>query len=117
MMKPLHIRCHIQPCHWLSDRKWLEERLGNLFPSAFPWQALAKAGVPLQFGSDSPIEPASFFFNWEALEKSPEAGIKQLTQDPTPFFLYKDSDSVPGITTIENHQIKGVQFDGRLVYS
>ncbi len=25
MMKPLHVRCHMQPCHWLSDRAWLEK--------------------------------------------------------------------------------------------
>jgi predicted amidohydrolase YtcJ len=24
LMKPLHIRCHMQPCHWLNDHLWLE---------------------------------------------------------------------------------------------
>ena len=28
MMKPLHLRCHMQPCHWLSDQVWLKPRLG-----------------------------------------------------------------------------------------
>jgi predicted amidohydrolase YtcJ len=42
MMKPLHIRCHMQPCHWLSDKKWLKNKIGDLTKYLFQWEALRK---------------------------------------------------------------------------
>lgn len=116
LMKPLHLRCHMQPCHWLSDRTWLRDRLGPLFQYAFPWESLSKAGVNLQFGSDSPIEPASYFKNQEALEKSSKEGIRKLSKDSMPFFLYKEMDAIAGSTRIEDQLIKEVRFDGRVVF-
>jgi predicted amidohydrolase YtcJ len=72
---------HMQPCHWLTDRRWLKEKLGPLFQFAFPWAELQKRGVPVQWGSDTPIEEASVFNNWLALTESSKAGIAAFQGD------------------------------------
>ncbi len=84
-MKSLHICCHLQPCHWLSDRVWLKERLGSLYQTSFQWEALRLAKVPFYFGSDSPIEKPSLKNNIQALLKSKEFGIPALNADPLLF--------------------------------
>jgi predicted amidohydrolase YtcJ len=68
---------HMQPCHWLSDRKWLKQKLGNLYQYAFPWQKLLQKGIKIQFGSDTPIEPCSIKNNITALEQSKLDGIPE----------------------------------------
>ncbi len=69
MMKPLHITCHMQPCHWLSDHNWLDQVLPeNLMKNLFSWEALRKNKINFDFGSDAPIEPTSLLRNYEALQ-------------------------------------------------
>src|SRR6185369_10328252 len=51
-MKNLVISCHLQPSHWLSDRAWLKEKIGDLNEFAFPWRQLQELGVEFDFGSD-----------------------------------------------------------------
>ena len=88
-MKSLHVVCHMQPCHWLSDKIWLKEKLGSLFSSAFPWESLRAAKVPLFFGSDSPIEPAVLKNNLQALRDSALHKIKKFNADPLQFHVSK----------------------------
>lgn len=81
LLKDLKSICHIQPCHWLSDRHWLKEKLGDLYQYAFPWKELADQGVTIQWGSDSPIEEASVANNLRALAESSHDGIEKYPGD------------------------------------
>lgn len=114
MMKPLHVRCHMQPCHWLSDRVWLQEKLRDLYRYAFPWEALRAAQIPLSFGCDSPVEPPSFVRNQKALAESPSARIKKFTGSieevhahPDPLF------AANSYSLIEDETVKEVVFCGK----
>lgn len=69
------VSLHMQPCHWLSDKRWLEERLGELFKDVFPWYQVNQRKIPLFFGSDSPIELTSLFNNMKAVKELEEKGI------------------------------------------
>lgn len=47
----------MQPVHATSDMPWAERRLGReRLRGAYAWKSLGKAGVPLAFGSDFPVE-------------------------------------------------------------
>ncbi len=46
----------IQPCHRLSDEAWAPLRLGRRASGAYRAASLARAGIPLLFGTDFPIE-------------------------------------------------------------
>ena len=59
---------YMQPCHYLSDRKWLAEKVGELKSTVFSWQQLEQQGVPFYFGSDSPVEPPDLFANQMAVQ-------------------------------------------------
>lgn len=107
-MKSLHIRCHMQPCHWWGDQKWLKERVGTLFNYAFPWESLRKAQIQLSFGSDAPIEATSLFSNLKALDDSAEKGIRKLAASPLQFHLYPAQDAVSGWTKIVDDKIHSI---------
>ncbi|WP_413582603.1 amidohydrolase [Bdellovibrio sp. HCB288] len=113
MMKPLHVRCHMQPCHWLSDRQWLQQKLRGLYSYAFPWEALKNAQIPISFGCDSPIEPTSFFSNKKALEESPKDRIKRFTGDLSVYHGHPDATYTDSWTIIEDDKIQEVVFDGK----
>ncbi|MNJ99854.1 Amidohydrolase family protein [compost metagenome] len=113
MMKPLHVRCHMQPCHWLSDRVWLKEKLGLLYKYAFPWEALRAAQIPVSFGCDSPIEPPSFMRNEQALRESAGEGIRKFTGDVVEFHSHPDASYVDSFTVIEDGIVKELNFNGK----
>jgi len=47
----------VQPLHATSDMGWVESRLGpDRLAGAYAWKRLQKAGAPLAFGSDAPVE-------------------------------------------------------------
>jgi len=75
LMKSLDVSCYMQPCHWLSDSRWLNQKLGSLAEQAFPWRKLVEAGVPVYWGSDSPIERPSLEDTRRALFDSAKAGV------------------------------------------
>ncbi len=55
-LRSLGVIASIQPSHLLDDRRWAEARLGpERRASAYPWQSLLRAGLPLAFGSDAPV--------------------------------------------------------------
>ena len=117
LMKGIHVHCHLQPCHWLSDKKWLKKKLGSLYQSAFPWENLRLNNVPFSFGSDSPIEKPSIFDNLIALSESVSEGIKKLNAHPLDFHVYSGRGVAQGKTWIENNQIQKVEFDGKMIFS
>jgi len=54
----LRVTASVQPVHLATDwataeKKWGLDRCRN----GYAWKSLLKAGVPLQFGSDAPVEP------------------------------------------------------------
>lgn len=75
LMKGLDLTCHLQPCHWLTDRAWLVEKQPRLWKIAFPWARLEAAGIPFHFGSDTPIERPSLGDNFAAIEDLHRQGI------------------------------------------
>jgi hypothetical protein len=114
IMKKLRVVCHLQPCHWLTDRRWLQEKLGSLYSYAFPWAALQRARVPMQWGSDSPIEEASVFNNLQALQESPQAGISALQGNLLEFHSHRNPTWGSKCESIfENGRLKDFIFDGR----
>ena len=113
LLKQMKVRVHMQPCHWLSDRAWLSDKLGKLLPFAFPWKEVSKSGIPLSWGSDSPIELPRLFANRQALEQSCRAGIPQYEglwwkphEHPDPHWGSQCQ------TEIEDDQVVKVTFDG-----
>ncbi len=113
MMKPLHVRCHMQPCHWLSDRIWLQEKLRDLYRYAFPWEALRAAQIPISFGCDSPVEPPSFVRNQKALVESVEARIKKFTGSIEEVHAHPDAQyAANSYSVIEDETVKEVVFRG-----
>lgn len=75
LMKALDIRCHLQPSHFLSDQRWLKAKLGELYKYCFPWRNLIEARIPINFGSDSPIEEPSLLRTQRAIDVAVSEGI------------------------------------------
>jgi len=115
MMKALHVRCHMQPCHWLSDRTWLKEKLGDLYKYAFPWGAISRRGLPLHFGSDSPVAPCSFWDNQKALVESVKEKIPPLKGDITDYHSFPSRGLAETYTVFEDRVLKEVIFDGKVL--
>lgn len=113
MMKPLHVRCHMQPCHWLSDKVWLESKLGELYRYVFPWEALRAAQIPISFGCDSPIEPPNFWRNKVALDESVHANIRKFSGDITETHAHPDPTFADSYSIIEDGVVKEISFMGR----
>lgn len=112
-MRGLNIRCHLQPSHWLSDSKWLESKIGDLTAHAFPWRRLQENGVPFDFGSDAPIEPASIARTFQAVRASAEAGVPRLLGSPATYMSHGDLSWAPNsFTTLSEELPKQVVFRG-----
>jgi predicted amidohydrolase YtcJ len=90
LMRGLNIECHMQPSHWLSDRHWLKEKIGDLAESAFPWRRFEDADIAFDFGSDAPIEPPSVFRTLQALIESAGQGIAPLKGPVLPYMAHRD---------------------------
>ncbi len=75
LMRGQNVQCHMQPCHWLTDKNFLKEKLGPLFAHVFPWLSLKENEIYFDFGSDSPIEPPSLKNNYVAIKELALQGI------------------------------------------
>jgi predicted amidohydrolase YtcJ len=115
MMKPLHVTCYMQPCHWLSDHTWLRNTLPEtLIAHLFQWEQLRKNKIPFFFGSDSPIEPPSLKLNHQALMQSAAWGVRSLEADWKLYHSHPDSLWCTSWTEIdENDLVKQVFFKGQ----
>lgn len=108
--------CHMQPCHWLSDRHWLKSKLGSSYAYAFPWAALQQNRISLQWGSDAPIEPASIFNNLKALTESSHYGIPRYEGDLLrPHSHREESWGRNCETWIDDSHVVRTLFDGRVL--
>ncbi len=114
IMKALHVRCHMQPCHWLSDRLWLQEKLGELYNYAFPWGPISKSRIPLHFGSDSPVAKISMWDNKKAILESAKFNIQELKGDCLDFHCFSPTAS-GSYAIFEGDQLKELYFDGRQI--
>lgn len=113
LMKPLHITCHMQPCHWLSDHSWLPRALPpDVLKNLFPWESFRKNKIRFDFGSDSPIEPTSLLRNHEALVKSSSHGVPMLNDDWTKYHAHPDSKWTNSWTEFDEAAIRQVYFGG-----
>lgn len=114
LMRSLDIVCHMQPCHWLTDRRWLKKKLGPLYAFAFPWKGLQDNGITMQWGSDSPIEEASVENNWLALRESSKEGIPALENNLLGFHSHRESHWGSHCESIfEDGKLVGFVFDGQ----
>ncbi len=60
--RSLGVIASMQPNHLLTDMNWAEARLGSQRAAySYAWRAFLKAGVPLAFGTDYPVEPITPF--------------------------------------------------------
>lgn len=73
-MARLGVVASVQPCHYLSDRRWARDRLGDGMRDAYRWGSLAKGGVPLLMGTDFPIESPDPVRTFQACLNREEAG-------------------------------------------
>ncbi len=116
ILKPLHVYCHMQPCHWLSDQSWLKQSIGELSNYAFSWEALRKNKINFDFGTDSPIEPANITLNIQALEQSSQKkqnlSTPKLQDDWWKYHQHKDLNWGNGLTQISNGKVSQVILDG-----
>lgn len=115
LMKPLHIRCHMQPCHWLSDKTWIKDSIGDLYKNLFQWELLRKNKIELFFGSDSPIEKSSIINNYNALNDSAQNGIPSFTGNWMDCHSYPDKKWTQSRTVFSKENIIEVYFDGNKI--
>lgn len=108
-MKPLHVRCFMQPCHWLSDQKWLKEKLPHLYQNSFPWEAFRRLNIPIHFGSDAPVEPISLNDNLRALIESPDWGVPELKKPWNKYFEHPDKNFFSHRSVFELNQLIGIE--------
>lgn len=111
MLKALHVRCHMQPCHWLSDRLWLQEKLGDLYKCAFPWGPISRSRIPLHFGSDSPVARISFWDNKKALSESVNFDIQELKGEILDYHCFFPP-AAGTYSIFEDNNLKELHFDG-----
>ena len=112
MMKPLHVFCHLQPSHWISDHTWLNKVLSpNLTKNIFPWELLRKNKIPFFFGSDSPIQMPSLTTTETALALSSQNGVPQLNDDWRKYHAHPDPRWTSSYTEFTNGKISQVYFN------
>jgi len=113
LLPQLQVECHLQPSHWLTDRHWLKEKIGDLAALAFPWRALQESQVPFYFGSDSPIEPSSVERTLAGIHESAEMGIPRLLGDPFTYMRHSDLSWAPNsFSVFKNNLPVQVVFRG-----
>ncbi len=112
-LKDQNVVCHMQPSHWLSDKVWLEDKIGDLIKYAFPWRALEDAKVPFFFGSDSPIADAGIATTLAAIEDSSAGGILP-PQKPVLFYhSFPDTTWTPNThSNWLDGKVESVFFEG-----
>lgn len=112
MMKPLHVTCYMQPCHWLSDHQWLSQVLSKeLQKNIFQWELLRKNKIPFFFSSDSPIEKPSLFTNQKALQESAQQGVPALQADWKSYHSHPDKKWTQSWTELNDQEVLQVYFN------
>lgn len=116
-MTELDVICHLQPCHWLTDKAWVDQKLGMLKQHLFRWHDLEANKISFDFGSDSPIEPASISLNLKAIQDAAMYGVKKTTNDPR-IYMQNTSAWVDNCATLLSEDMSVVQtvFNNKIVY-
>jgi predicted amidohydrolase YtcJ len=118
LMRGKNILCHLQPSHWLSDKVWLDSKIGDLSQYAFRWRELEDNEIPFFFGTDSPIESPSLLNTKIALADAEIAGIPSIKKDWTSYHSFPDVKWTPNTyTELLNDTVSQVIFEGRVVDS
>ncbi len=121
-MANLPISCHMQPIHYLGDILWLPNKLSDRLLSAiFPWAALEECGLPVFFGSDSPIEKSSLIKSHQSYNQSVVNGIPAMQNSFLYYHSHPDLQWVPDCSSMvdlesETPELKEVWFDGKPVF-
>ena len=117
LLKKAPVVCHFQPCHWLTDRLWIHDKLSTSLQSyLFQWRALEEEGVEFFFGSDSPIEKPSLKSTKEAIEDSAKKGVRALKKPWWLYHCHKDKDSHTFTDITEDGGVQRVVFQGEEVF-
>lgn len=117
-LKKLNVICHMQPCHWLDDKKWLHKKIGALAQYAFQWNQLEQNQITFDFGSDSPVSNPSLFKTMEAILDAEKNGISLTDQHPLVYHEYYDNTWAPNcFTQIHDQQIIKTVFNDRTIFS
>lgn len=115
-LKNQNVVCHMQPSHWLADKPWLEEKIGDLIQYAFPWGALDEAGIQFFFGSDSPISDPGLTPSIEALADAEKNGIRSPSRPVSFYHSFPDKDWTPNTyTMLKENKLENVFFDGNKI--
>ncbi len=80
----LGVIASMQPVHATSDGPWVAARLGagtERYRGAYAWRTVLRAGVPLAFGSDFPVEEADPRAGLAAAEERTPAGGPAFTPE------------------------------------
>ena len=112
-MKSLHVRCHQQPSHWLSDKNWLLEKMGTQKNHFFQWEVLRGSKVDLRFGSDSPIEFPSVFKIIEGIVDFADSGLSTFRGDFKNHCQSPYTDQLPGKSLFREGRVSEVWFHGQ----
>jgi predicted amidohydrolase YtcJ len=125
----------MQPIHAIADRVMADQVWGATAGNAYAWGRLAKAGVPLAFGSDAPVESPDPLVGLDAATGwrsrvgwYPELSLSQ----PDALRAYtlgvafaagmeqECGRLVPGyrcdLTIVSGHEVVATVVDGKLVY-
>lgn len=117
-MKDLDLEFHFQPSHFLTDQKFLADKLGQRFSWCFPWRKIENLGFPIFFGSDSPIEKPSLENTIRGLRQATQAGIPACQLDWKFAHSHPDKrwgkDSKTWVNI--NGQVLKVMQDGKVLF-
>lgn len=117
LMKNMDVVCHMQPCHWLTDKAWTDKKLGALAQYLFRWRDLEKQNIKFDFGSDSPIEASSIFENLRAIEDAAQSGIPKTEKEGSCYMQHPDLEWVSGCSCeIQDASILKTIFQNRKIY-
>ncbi len=114
LSKLSNVKCYMQPCQWLTDKKWLETKIGPLVQRVFRWRELEEHNIPIWFGSDTPIEEPSFIANLAAIEDGARNGdIPRPKRNVSFYQMHPDSGWVRNTSTVfTNGHVSAVHFCG-----
>lgn len=100
-MKKLGVVASVQPYHFVSDLKFLYDRVDRDLPFLFyPWKSFLKENILLLFGSDAPVESPNFLEGFMAsLSRqgeglSPREAINSYSYNSYVFFGEKDTGKI-----------------------
>ncbi len=119
LSKYKNIICHLQPCHFLSDKYWLKDKLPKeSIKDLFLWKKLEDQKQLFYFGSDSPVEESSLFLNKKALTEAEKWGIANINKHWIYYHTHPDKEWTKNSHTIldeQNQKILEVCFNGKVI--